>query len=71
MKIQLQLRHTIVECENKLLNAAWQLQTTIRCRPLGQRKIVILLSGHPNGDTQLFTLGTMSYAHIKRRGISV
>jgi len=38
MKIQLHLSHTIVECENKFLNAAWQLQTTIRRRPLGQRK---------------------------------
>jgi len=29
MTIQLHLSHTIVECENKVLNAAWQLQTTI------------------------------------------
>jgi len=29
MKIQLHLSHTIVECENKFLNVAWQLQTTI------------------------------------------
>ena len=26
---------------------------------------VILLSGHPNGDTQLLNLGTVSFAHIK------
>jgi len=24
-----------------------------------------LLSGHPNGDTQLLNLGTVSFAHIK------
>jgi len=38
IKIQLHLSRTIVECENKFLNAAWQLQTTIRRRLLGQRK---------------------------------
>jgi len=26
---------------------------------------VILLSGHPNGDTQLLNLGTVSFTHIK------
>jgi len=26
---------------------------------------VTLLSGHPNGDTQLLNLGTVSFAHIK------
>ena len=53
--IQLHLSHTLVECETKFLNAAWQLQATIRCWLwlLGQRKVVTLLSGHPNGDTQL------------------
>jgi len=38
MTIQLHLSHTIVEYANKFLNAAWQLQTTIRRRLLGQRK---------------------------------
>jgi len=38
IKIQLHLSHTIVECENKFSNTAWQLQTTIRRRLLGQRK---------------------------------
>jgi len=45
--IQLHLSHTLVECETKFLNAAWQLQATIRCRLLGQRKIVTLLSAIP------------------------
>jgi len=26
---------------------------------------VTLLSGHPNGDTQLLKLGTVSFAHVK------
>ena len=26
---------------------------------------VILLSGHPNGDTQQLNLGTVSFAHVK------
>jgi len=43
----------------------------MRCRLLGQRKIVTLLSGHPDGDTQLFNLGTVSFTHIKLRGASV
>jgi len=30
------LSHTLIECENKFLNAAEQLQTTIRRRHLGQ-----------------------------------
>jgi len=34
--------HTLVECETKFLNAAWQLQATIWYRLLGQRKIVTL-----------------------------
>ena len=55
-----------VECETKLLNAAWQLQATIRCRLLGQRKIVTLLCGHPKGDTQLLNIGTVSFTHTKR-----
>jgi len=53
MPIQLHLSHTIVECENKFLNASWQLQTTIPCRLLlCQRNIVTLLSGHPNGNSR-------------------
>jgi len=64
MKVQLHLSHTVVECENKFLNMAWQLQTTIRRRLLGQKRVT-LLSGHPNGDTQLLNLGTVSFAHIK------
>jgi len=53
MTIQLHLSHTVVECETEFLNAAWQLQATIGCRLLGQKKIVTLLSGHLNGKTQL------------------
>ena len=55
MAVQLHLSHTHVKCEIKLLNAAWQLQATVRYRLLGQRKIVTLRSGHPNGngDSQL------------------
>ena len=26
---------------------------------------------HPNGDTQLLNLGTVSFTHTKRRGVSV
>ena len=26
---------------------------------------VTLLSGHPNGDTQLLNLGTVSFTHVK------
>jgi len=29
------------------------------------KKRVILLSGHPNGDTQLLNLETVAFAHIK------
>jgi len=65
MMIQLHLSHTLVECETKVLIADWQLQATIQCRLLGQRKIVILLSGHLDGDTQLLNLGTASFTHIK------
>jgi len=64
MKIQLHLSHTIVEYENKSLNTDWQLQTTIRRRLLGQKR-VILLSGHHSGDTQLLNHGTVSFVHIK------
>jgi len=64
MTIQLYLSHAIVERENKFANAAWQLQATIRCPLLGQRKSVTLLSGHPNGDTQLLNIGTVSFTHI-------
>jgi len=38
MTIQLHLSHTLVECETKFLNAAWQLQASIRCRSLGQER---------------------------------
>ena len=70
MTTQLHFSHTRVECETRF-SAGWQLQTTIRCRLriLGQRKIATLLSGHPNGDTQLFNLGTVSFTHTKRRGV--
>jgi len=71
MKIQLHLSQTVVECENKFLNVAWKLQDTMRCRLLGQRQILTLLSGHLNGDTQLLNLGTMSFTHFKRRGVNV
>jgi len=65
MTIQLHLSHTLVECETKFLNATWQLQaTTIRCRLLGHRKIVTLLSDHPYGDIQLL-IGTLSFTYIK------
>jgi len=37
MTIQLHLSHTLVECETKFFNAAWQLQATIRCWLLGQK----------------------------------
>jgi len=64
MKIQLHLSHTIVEYENKFLNATWQLQTTIR-RRFSVKEKVTLLSGHTNGDTQLLNLGTVSFTHFK------
>jgi len=65
MTIQLHLSHTLVECENKFVNAVWQLWATTRCQLLGQKKIVTLISGHANGDTQLLNLGTVSFTHIK------
>jgi len=71
MTSQLHLSHTPIECETKFLNSVWQLQATMRYRLLCQRKIVTLLSGHPDGDTQLHNLGTVSFTHIKRRGVSV
>jgi len=37
MTIQLHLSHTLVECETKFLNVAWQLQATMRCRIIGQK----------------------------------
>jgi len=64
MKIQLHLSHTILESEKKFLNAAWQLQTTIR-RRFSAKERVTLLSGHRNGDTQLLNLGTVSSTHVK------
>jgi len=42
-----QLHLSQIECETMVLNAAWQLQTTMRCQLLGRRQIAILLSGHP------------------------
>jgi len=67
MKIQLHLSHTIVECENTFLNVAWQLQTTIDFYDVdfSAKDRVTLLSGHPNGDTQLLDLGTASFTHVK------
>jgi len=40
------------------------------CRPpydvnFSTKERVILLSGHPSGDTQMLNLGTVSFAHIK------
>ena len=58
------MSHTVVECENKYLNTAWQLQTTYYV-DFSAKKRVTLLSGHPNGHTQLLNLGTVSFAHIK------
>jgi len=29
---------------------------------------VTLLSGHPNGDTQLLTLGSVTFTHVKAAG---
>jgi len=43
----------------------------MRCQLLSQGKIVALLSGHPNGDTQLLNLGVVSFTHTERRGVSV
>jgi len=43
---------------------AWQLQTTIR-RRFSAKERVNLPSGHPNVDTQLLNLGTVSFTHIK------
>jgi len=40
------------------------LQTTIRLR-FSAKERVTLLSGHPNGDTQLLNLGTVSFTHVK------
>jgi len=65
----IQLSHTLVERETRFY-VAWQLQTTIRCRLFGQRKIGTLLSGHPNGDTQVLNLRNVPFAH-KPRGVSV
>lgn len=63
--------HTLVKCQTKFLNAAWQLQATIKYPLLNQRKIVTLLSGYPNGNTQLLNLGTMSFNHTKWGRVSV
>jgi len=70
MTVQLYLSHTLVERETRFLNAACQLQVIIRCGLPDQRNIVTLLSGHPNGGTQLLNPGTVSFTHTKRRGIS-
>jgi len=68
--IQLHLSHTLVECETKFLNAACTDHHTMwTFRP--KKDIVTLLSGHPSGDTQLLILGTVSFTHTKRRGVSV
>jgi len=32
---------------------------------LSAKERVTLLSGHPNGDTQLLNLGTVSFTHVK------
>jgi len=71
MTIQLQLSHTLVECENELLNAAWQLQATIRNQLLGQRNMVTLLSGNHNGETHLLNLRTVPSTHTNWHGLSV
>ena len=65
MMIQQHLNHTLFECETEFSNSPWQLQATIPCRLLGQRKILTLLSGYPDGDTELLNLGTVSFTHIK------
>ena len=65
MMIQLHLSHTLFECETEFSNSAWQLQANIPCRLFGQRKILTLLSGHLDGDTQLLNLGTVPFTHIK------
>jgi len=61
----------LMNVRQKVLNAAWQLQATIQCRILDKRIIVTLLSGHPNGDSQLPNLRTVSFTHSKWRGGSV
>jgi len=69
--IQLHLSHTLLECETKFLNAAWQLQATIRCRLLSQRKIVTLLSAIPMATLSCLISGPCRSLTLKCRGVSV
>jgi len=64
MTIQLHLSHTIVECQNKFLNAAWQLQTTARRRLLGQRKGNFAF-WPSQWRYSAANLGTVSFTHVK------
>jgi len=64
MKIQLHLSHTIVECENKFLMRLGSYRPTYDV-DFSAKERITLLSGHPNGDTQLFNLGTVSFTHVK------
>jgi len=63
MKI-LHLSHTIVECENKLLTRLGSYRPPYDVNFSAKERIT-LLSGHPNGDTQLLNLGTVSFTHVK------
>ena len=54
-----------------LLNARISFEMRLgSCRPpydidFSPKERVILLSGHPNGNTQLVNLGTVSFTHVK------
>jgi len=52
------------------LSEPWGHHTTLTSRPKIST-VVTLLSDHPNGNTQLLNLGTVSFIHTKRRGVSV
>jgi len=64
MKIQLHLSHTIVVCENKFYIRLGSYRPPYDV-DVSAKERVILLSGHPNGNTQLLNLGTISFVHIK------
>ena len=64
MKIQLHLSDTIVEYENIFLMRLGSHRLSYDV-DLSVKERVILLSGHPNGDTQLLNLGTEYFTHVK------
>jgi len=68
MTIQLHLSHTLVECETRFMRLG-SYRPPYDADFSAQRKIVTLLSDHPNGDIQLLNLGTVSFTHSQWRGV--